>query len=99
MGLLQQTAISRTKRAFDELTAAANTTSPGRVFWKPLGKGEDVLAVLCKCSEECAQWAEVLEKRRFAHIPEDLTKERLKRLDTLDKALEQLDSDLRWFLG
>ena len=99
MGLLQQTAASRTKRAFDELVAAANTTSPGRVFWKPLGKGEDVLAVLAQCSEQCAQWAESIEKRKYVHIPEDLTKERMKRLDTLDKAMEQLDQDVRWYLG
>lgn len=99
MGLLQQTAASRTQRAFDELSAAVNTTSPGRVFWRPLGKGEDVLAVLARASQEVAQWAEVIEKCRYVHIPEDLVKERIKRLDTQDKAVEQLQADIRWFLG
>ncbi len=99
MGVLQQTAASRTKRAFDEISAAAHCLSPGRVFWKPLGKGVDALQLLAECSEQCAHWAEVIEKRKFVQTPEDLVQDRIKRLDTLDKALEQLDEDVRWFLS
>jgi hypothetical protein len=84
-------AASRTRRAVQDLLAAARSTLPDKVTWSPLGDARSALSMLTECVIANFKWRDILRNRKYAGVSEDLWEETTKACIDLPATLELLE--------
>ena len=87
---VQQLAARQTRQAANGVIAAANSTHPDKVTWKPLGQGRAVLDQVIECSMANRKWAGILSTFAYANLSPQM-RTVFDSIDTLPKATAMLE--------
>jgi hypothetical protein len=99
---LQQLAASRTKRAAQDLIAAAESTPAERLSWVPMGEARTILDQLTECVVANMKWTQILRTRRYANLGRVVWEAVESECDSLSKLttrLQQSAADLCEAIG
>lgn len=86
-----QIAASRTRRAVQDLIAAARSTEPDKVSWVPLGEARPILDQLTECVIANIKWRNILQSRRYANVPPEVREQTVAECATLPDTLARLE--------